>query len=79
MANLLELVQHKIEFRCGLLASLYSGDGAVHAVNVRNHGTLPNLPDRSVIEVSCEVGKAGAKPIPTSPLTPEIAGLARPM
>jgi 6-phospho-beta-glucosidase len=63
------------EAAVGLLASLYNDDGAVHAVNVRNHGTLPNLPDSAVIEVSCEVGTAGATPIPTPPLAPEIAGL----
>jgi 6-phospho-beta-glucosidase len=63
------------EAAVGLLASLLSDDGAVHAVNVRNNGTLPTLPDNAVIEVSCRVGAGGAVPVPTAPLTPDLAGL----
>jgi 6-phospho-beta-glucosidase len=44
-------------------------------VNVRNHGTLPNLPDEAVIEVSCRVDGAGATPLATAPLAPDMAGL----
>jgi 6-phospho-beta-glucosidase len=63
------------EAAVGLLASLRGNDNAVHAVNVRNEGTLPNLPDRAVIEVSCRVGADGAAPLPTPPLPPDIVGL----
>lgn len=63
------------EAAVGLLASLHGDDGAVHAVNVRNGGTLPNLPRNSVVEVSCQVGATGATPLATAPLSPEVAGL----
>jgi 6-phospho-beta-glucosidase len=63
------------EAAVGLLASLRGDDGAVHAVNVRNRGTLPTLPDEAVVEVSCRVGAHGATPLPTAPLSPDIAGL----
>lgn len=64
------------EAAVGLLGSLVGNDaGAVHAVNVRNAGTLPNLPDEAVIEVSCRVGPDGATPLKTLPLAPDLAGL----
>lgn len=62
------------EAAVGLLGSLRAGDNAVHAVNVRNNGTLPFLPDEAVVEVSCRVGADGPVPLPTS-LAPEQAGL----
>jgi len=62
------------EAAVGLLRSLRSGDGAVHAVDVRNNGTLPFLPDEAVVEVSCRVGTDGPVPLPTT-LAPEQAGL----
>jgi 6-phospho-beta-glucosidase len=62
------------EAAVGLLASLHGRPGT-HAVNVRNHGTLPNLPDDAVIEVSCHVDASGATPLPTAPLAPDLAGL----
>lgn len=62
------------EAAVGLLASLFGAAGT-HAVNVRNNGTLPNLPDEAVIEVSCRVDERGATPLPTAPLPPDLAGL----
>jgi 6-phospho-beta-glucosidase len=62
------------EAAVGLLASL-RGEPGTHAVNVRNNGTLPNLPDESVIEVTCDVDGTGATPVPVTPLPPDLAGL----
>ena len=62
------------EAAIGLLASLH-GQPGTHAVNVRNNGTLPNLPDEAVVEVSCHVDGTGATPLPTAPLAPDLAGL----
>jgi 6-phospho-beta-glucosidase len=62
------------EAALGLLAALHGAPGT-HAVNVRNNGTLPNLPAESVIEVSCQVNGTGATPLPTAPLAPDLAGL----
>jgi len=47
----------------------------VHVVNVANAGTLGLLDDDHVIEVSAQVGAAGAVPVPTAPLEPMLAGL----
>lgn len=58
------------EAAVGLVASLVSGDGARHVANVRNHGTLPFLPDEAVIEVPSSVGRDGARALPVQPLTP---------
>lgn len=62
------------EAAIGLLASLH-GTPDTHAVNVRNNSTLPNLPAEAVIEVTCAVDAAGAEPVPTAPLAPDLAGL----
>ncbi|GGM27173.1 6-phospho-beta-glucosidase [Dactylosporangium sucinum] len=63
------------EAAVGLIASLRHDDGGVHAVDVRNNGTMPFLPDEAVIEVTCRVGADGATPLPVAPLRPELAGL----
>jgi 6-phospho-beta-glucosidase len=62
------------EAAVGLLGSL-AGAAGTQAVNVRNNGTLPNLPAEAVVEVSCRVDRDGATPLPTAPLTPDLAGL----
>ncbi|TDV41740.1 6-phospho-beta-glucosidase [Actinophytocola oryzae] len=62
------------EAAIGLLASLHGSPGR-HAVNVRNDGTLPNLPSDAVVEVMCDVSAGGAVPVPTTPLAPDHAGL----
>ncbi len=63
------------EAAVGLIASLLTGDGAVHAVNVRNAGTMPFLPAESVIEATCRVAGHGAGPVPSTPLGPAMYGL----
>ncbi|MGH3434188.1 MAG: 6-phospho-beta-glucosidase [Thermocrispum sp.] len=64
------------EAAVGLLGSLTGpAAGAVHAVNVRNDGTLPTLPDEAVVEVSCRVGPHGALPLRSESLSPDLAGL----
>ena len=61
------------EAAVGLLASLHGlDDDAVHAVNVRNNGTLPFLPDHAVIEVPA---RAGLATLPVSPVAPDLAAL----
>ncbi|GAA4712800.1 family 4 glycosyl hydrolase [Phytohabitans rumicis] len=63
------------EAAVGLIGSLLSGDGAHHAVNVRNRGTLPFLPDDAVIEVTCAVDRDGATPRPVKAVGPALSGL----
>jgi 6-phospho-beta-glucosidase len=63
------------EAAVGLVRSLRSNDGLVHSANVRNHGTLPFLPDDAVIEASCAVDTGGARPVPLAPVEPVHSGL----
>ena len=63
------------EAALGLVASLVSGDGAVHEVDVRNNGTLDGLAADDVVEVPARVTRAGAEPLQQAPLAPELLGL----
>jgi len=64
------------EAAVGLIAALHGLDpDGVHSVNVRNNGTLPNLSDQAVIEVSARVDKTGPAALPVTPLAPDLAGL----
>jgi len=65
------------EAALGLVASLSSGDGAVHEVDARNNGTLVGLADDDAVEVPARVDRDGAHPLPQPPLAPELLGLAQ--
>jgi 6-phospho-beta-glucosidase len=65
------------EAALGLIASLMTGDGAVHEVDVRNDGTLAGLADDDVVEVPARVGHDGPQPLPQEPLAPELLGLVQ--
>ncbi|MFL5802047.1 MAG: 6-phospho-beta-glucosidase [Roseiflexaceae bacterium] len=58
-----------------LIESIWSGDGAIHVVNTRNNGAIPNLPADVVVETPCRVDKDGATPLPVAPLEPQFHGL----
>jgi len=58
-----------------LIESLWSGDGAIHVVNTRNNGAIPNLPADVVVETPCCVDKSGATPLPVAALEPQFHGL----
>ena len=58
-----------------LAASLLTGRGDGQVVNVRNHGTLPFLDDRAVIEVPARITASGPVPLPVPPVEPLFAGL----
>ena len=60
-----------------LIASLHAGTGDVQAVDIRNDGTLPDLPDDAVVEVPARIDRAGAHVQPLAPLLPEMAGLVQ--
>lgn len=63
------------EAATALLASLATGDGDRHVVNVRNQGTIRGLADDDVIETSCVVDSTGAAPLPTEDVATELLGL----
>jgi 6-phospho-beta-glucosidase len=65
------------EAATGLVASLASGDGAIHVVDMRNDGTLAGLAADDVVEVPASVGRDGPRPLPQPPLAPELLGLAQ--
>src|SRR5439155_9714663 len=53
-----------------LMASLHAGTGDVQAVDVRNDGAIPDLPDDAVVEVPARIDRDGAHPLPLAPLAP---------
>ncbi|MFF3526967.1 6-phospho-beta-glucosidase [Streptomyces rubiginosohelvolus] len=59
------------------LAASLLGDGGspVQVVNTYNNGTLPFLPDDTVIEVQARIGRDGATPLAVPALDPLYAGL----
>jgi 6-phospho-beta-glucosidase len=63
------------EAAVALIASLAAGTGDVQVVNVRNNGTLPFLPDDSVIETPARIGSCGPVALPAAPVDPLLAGL----
>jgi 6-phospho-beta-glucosidase len=65
------------EAALGLIASLSSGGGAVHEVDLRNGETLEGLAPDDVVEVPAQVGRDGARPLPQPPLAPELLGLVQ--
>jgi 6-phospho-beta-glucosidase len=58
-----------------LVASLASGDGAVHVVDVRNGTAVAGLAHDDVVELPARVDGSGAHPLPQRPLAPELLGL----
>lgn len=65
------------EAAAALVTSLLTGDGAHHYVNVRNNGTIAELPDDAVVEVPATVDRDGAHPLPVPALPPEMLGLVQ--
>lgn len=58
-----------------LIRAIATNSGARHIVNVRNNGTLPDLPDDVAIEVTASVDRRGAHPYVIGRVEPEIRGL----
>jgi 6-phospho-beta-glucosidase len=61
----------------GLVTALAGDTGAVHVVDVRNHGALPALAADDVVELPARVDANGAHPLPQPPLAPEMLGLVQ--
>lgn len=58
-----------------IIAAIVNDKRELFIVNTRNRGAIPNMPGDVVVEVPCIIGADGARPLPTSPLPPEIGGL----
>jgi 6-phospho-beta-glucosidase len=65
------------EAAAALVTSLLTGDGGHHYVDVRNNGTIADLPDEAVVEVPAHVDLEGAHPVEVAPLAPEMLGLVQ--
>src|SRR3954469_5019199 len=63
------------EAAAALIESLHTGDGAIHVVDARNDGAIPNLPDDAIVETAARITRVGAELLPTAPLAPEMLGL----
>ena len=59
---------------CNLIASIYTNKGDIQYVDVRNNGTISNLPADSAVEVACYITADGPKPIATGELKTQING-----
>jgi 6-phospho-beta-glucosidase len=65
------------EAATGLVASLVTGDGATHVVDVRNEGTVAGLAADDVVELPARVRRDGPVPLEQPPLAPELLGLVQ--
>lgn len=63
------------EAAISLINSIYNDSNELHVVNVINHGTIPELPYDSVVEVNCIINKQGATPIHIGNLPNTVSGL----
>lgn len=59
---------------CNLIASIYANKGDIQYVDVRNAGTISDLPYDSAVEVACIITGDGPKPIATGELKQQISG-----
>lgn len=66
---------HYSDAACNLITSIYTNANDIQYVNVRNNGTISNLPMDSAIEVACLITKDGPKPIQIGELKPSINGM----
>lgn len=57
------------------LHAVGSEQGRRLILNVANEGRLDGIADGEVVEVSCEIGTGGVRPLPGRPLPPEAAEL----
>jgi 6-phospho-beta-glucosidase len=58
-----------------LLNAHYNDLHEIHVANVAHRGAVPGWPEDWVLEMPCEVSRAGVKPLPAEPLPPVSYGL----
>lgn len=58
-----------------LLNAHYNSLGETHVANVRHNGAVPGWPSDWVLELPCQVDRAGLTPLPAEPLPPVSFGL----
>lgn len=60
---------------CNLISSIYNDTGDIQVCDTLNNGSITNLPDDVVVEVSCKVTKDGPKPVYIGDLPWQAIGL----
>lgn len=58
-----------------LIQSIHGDIRDIHTVNIRNNGTVKELPDNAVIEVNAVIGKHGALPLAVNDMPMHALGL----
>ncbi|ADL69819.1 glycoside hydrolase family 4 [Thermoanaerobacterium thermosaccharolyticum DSM 571] len=66
---------HYSDAACSLINSIYNNKKDMHVVNVKNNGTIADLPDDVVIETNAIVDRNGAHPINIGHVSTKIRGL----
>ncbi|WP_313580374.1 6-phospho-beta-glucosidase [Lacrimispora sp.] len=59
---------------CNLICSLHNNTGDIQYVDIRNNGTITNLPAEGAVEAACIITSGGPKPIAVGELKPQING-----
>ena len=70
-------IEPSVEYGAGIIDSLVTGTPRVVYGNVPNTGLIPNLPERSCVEVPCLVDATGLRPTHVGPLPAQLAALNR--
>jgi 6-phospho-beta-glucosidase len=65
---------HYSDAACEAIASLYADKKTHMVVSTVNHGAIPDLPEDHVVEVSAQIGAAGAIPMAFGALAPAERG-----
>jgi len=66
---------HYSDAACSLINSIYNDKKDIHVVNVKNNGTILDLPNDVVIETNAVIDKNGAHPINIGHVPTKIRGL----
>jgi alpha-galactosidase len=72
-----ERLQPSSEYGSYIMHSMVTGQPRVIYGNVPNHGLIPNLPERCVVEVPCLVDANGVQPTAVGPLPPQCVAVNR--
>lgn len=62
---------------CNLISSIYNDKGDIQTLNVRNNGSIIDLPAESAVEVNCIVTKEGPVPVTIGQLPVQVNGLVQ--
>jgi alpha-galactosidase len=77
VAQFKERLEPSSEYGAYIMHSMVTGQPRVIYGNVPNHGLIPNLPERCVVEVPCLVDANGVQPTAVGPLPPQCAAVNR--